>query len=83
MGDLREPIAALTWLMRETVARAQEMEDFEALVDFMEKYGLASTRMSALLKSQRKLAEEQGMNKALQQALDKVLEEMAARGQHP
>jgi hypothetical protein len=80
--DLREPIAALLWLMRETIARAQTLDDYEALVSLMEKYSVASTRLAGLLKSQRGLAEEQGMSKTLRQALDKVLEDMAARGQH-
>lgn len=81
--DLRESIETLTWLLRETMARARELDDFDALVAFMEKYSIASTRMAGLLKAQRKLAEEQGMNRALQMALDKVLADMAARGQRP
>ncbi len=81
--DLTEPIEALAWLLRETVLRAREVDDFAMLVAFMEKYSMASTRMARLLTSQRELDEEHGMNKALQMALDKVLADMAARGQYP
>jgi hypothetical protein len=80
--DLREPIATLLWLMREAIARAQTLDDYEALVSLMEKYNMASMRLAGLLKSQSGLTEEQSMSKTLRQALDKVLEDMSARGQH-
>lgn len=74
--DLGEVIGELRQLMRRAVRQAEEPESFEQLVDFMEKYSRASTRLANLLKAQRELAEEQGLAEAIQLALAGVVTEM-------
>jgi hypothetical protein len=57
-------------------AQYQGVDDFKILVGFLDKYSQASTRLAALLKSQRALAGDKDLGEALNQALAEVLENM-------
>ena len=77
--DLDAAVASLLEVMRRAVAKSEQDPPFQELVDFMDKYSRVCTRLAALMKAQRGLAEEQGLTSALNQALNDLMDEMKAR----
>jgi hypothetical protein len=74
---LQETIEMLETLMQKTIDQTDESCSYQDLVDTMEKFSRASSRMASLLKAHRALSGgEESVERALNMALSEVLAEL-------
>lgn len=73
---LQETIEMLETLMQKTIDQTDESCSYQDLVDTMEKFSRASSRMATLLKAHRALSGEESVERALNTALSEVLAEL-------
>lgn len=81
LAGLEEEITQVRDLIRRVSERAEAGLDTEDLLKVLQGVSLSSTRLAALLKSQRSLFDEQDSGAAINQALADLLREVSQLGE--
>lgn len=82
-SGLRAEIDLIRALIGDILDHAGEVKTIDQRIDLLRAVTAATVSISRLLRAGPELDKEEGMNKGLQMALDKVLADMAAKGQRP
>lgn len=79
--SLQEEINMLRILMKVVLAMAEESDSLAERLRILETFGKSCTRISALIKTERMLAGDRDVATALNQALDKLMDDIGLNPQ--